>query len=90
MTELIVMLLEKPHVRTSKLISWYHSTMKSALPLNLANISREKKTTNILLALLFIITQVLTNLNTKGVLDAKFSFITAFGNGFFLSIENCK
>lgn len=57
--------------------------MKSALPLNLANISKEKKQTNILLALLFIITQVLTNLNTKGVLDAKFSFITAFGNGFF-------
>lgn len=57
--------------------------MKPALPLNLANISREKETPNVLMGLLFIITQVFTNLNTKGVLDAKFSFISAFGNGFF-------
>lgn len=63
--------------------------MKPALPLNLANISREKETPNVLMALLFTITQVFTNLNTKGVLDAKFLFISAFGNGFFLSIENC-
>lgn len=57
--------------------------MKPGLRLNLANISREKETPNVLMGLLFIITQVLTNLNTKGVLDAKFSFISAFGNGFF-------
>lgn len=57
--------------------------MKPALPLNLVNISREKETPNVLMALLFIITQVFTNLNTKGVLYAKFSLFLLSATDFF-------
>lgn len=79
MTELILTLLEKPYQKWSHMISLHNEasfTLKFSQHL-------KKKNPNIPLALLFIITQVLTNLNTKGVLDAKFSFISAFGNGFF-------